>query len=189
MTVMTPMWHEGKEVSAIRNTMQGQQGQYNARAILAMAPAQWGQRCHSYNGKDACTSTMVMAPLWQGWSLKTSSMPSQQGQQQYFDNGKDAWTAKMPAHWWRKHHCNEGKDPRSTTAKMPAHWWQQRPHCYKGNNVSLMTMLAWLRQRCHRDKGNNPHRNHGKDVCTSMATIQLRATITIATTVKKPAHQ
>ncbi len=40
MTVMKPMLHEGKEVSAIRTTMQGQQGQYNARAILAMAPTQ-----------------------------------------------------------------------------------------------------------------------------------------------------
>jgi hypothetical protein len=89
---------------------------------LAMAPAQQGQQCHSYNGKDACTSTMVMTPLWQGWSWKTSLMPSQQEQQQYFNNSKDAWTAKMPAHQWRKHHRNEGNDPSSTTAKMPAHW-------------------------------------------------------------------
>ncbi len=63
MTVMTPMRHEGKEVSAIRTTMQGQQGRYNARTILVMVPAQQGQQCHSYNGKDACASTMVMTPL------------------------------------------------------------------------------------------------------------------------------
>jgi hypothetical protein len=63
MTVMMPMQHEGKEVSAIRTTTQGQQGQYNARAILAMAPVQQGQRCHSYNSKDACALTMVMPPL------------------------------------------------------------------------------------------------------------------------------
>jgi hypothetical protein len=63
MTVMTPMQHEGKEFSAIMTTMQGQQGQYNTRAILVMAPAQRGQRCHSYNGKDACASMMVMTPL------------------------------------------------------------------------------------------------------------------------------
>jgi hypothetical protein len=63
MTVTTPMRHEGKEVSAIRTTAQGQQGRYNARAILAMAPAQRGQRCHSYNSKDTCASMMVMTPL------------------------------------------------------------------------------------------------------------------------------
>jgi hypothetical protein len=63
MTVMTSMQHEGKEVSAIRTTMQGQQGQYKAHAILAMMPAQQGQQCHSYNGKDACASMMVMTPL------------------------------------------------------------------------------------------------------------------------------
>jgi hypothetical protein len=64
MTVMTtPMQHEGKEVSTIRITMQGQQGQYNTRAIFAMMPVQQGQQCHSYNGKDACTSTMVMTLL------------------------------------------------------------------------------------------------------------------------------
>jgi hypothetical protein len=63
MTVMTPMRHEGKEVSAIRTTTQGQQGRYNARAILAFALAQQGQRCHSYNSKNACASTMVMTPL------------------------------------------------------------------------------------------------------------------------------
>jgi hypothetical protein len=63
MMVMTPMQHEGKEVSAIRTTTQGQQGRYNARAILAMAPVQRGQQCHSYNGKDACASIMVMMPL------------------------------------------------------------------------------------------------------------------------------
>jgi hypothetical protein len=63
MTVMMPMHHEGKEASAIRTTMQGQQGQYNVRAILAMAPAQRGQQCHSYNGKDTCASTIVMTPL------------------------------------------------------------------------------------------------------------------------------
>ncbi len=63
MTVMTPMQHEGKEISMIRTTTQGQQGQYNARAILEMAPAQQGQQCHSYNGKDTSASTMVMAPL------------------------------------------------------------------------------------------------------------------------------
>jgi hypothetical protein len=63
MTVMTPMQHEGKQVSVIKTTMQGQQGRYNARAILAMAPAQQGQRCHSYNDKDTCASMMVMTPL------------------------------------------------------------------------------------------------------------------------------
>jgi hypothetical protein len=47
MMVMTPMHHEGKEVSAIKATMQGQQGQYNSSAILAMAPGQQAQRCHS----------------------------------------------------------------------------------------------------------------------------------------------
>jgi hypothetical protein len=31
--------------------------------------------------------------------------------------------------------------------------------------------------------------NDGKDACTSTATMQSRATITIATTVKIPAHQ
>jgi hypothetical protein len=46
-----------------------------------------------------------------------------------------------------------------------------------------------LRQRPHRDKGNNRHRNNGKDACTSTATMRSRATITIATTVKTPAHQ
>ncbi len=86
MTVMMPMWHEGKEVSTIRTTTQGQQGQYNACAVLAMAPAQRGQQCHSYDG---------------------------------------------------------------------THWWQWQSNCYKGNNLSLMTMLAWLRQRRHLDKGNN----------------------------------
>jgi hypothetical protein len=63
MTVVTPMLHEGKEVSTIRITMQGQQGQYNTHAILAMVPVQQGQHCHSYNGKDACASMMVMMPL------------------------------------------------------------------------------------------------------------------------------
>ncbi len=64
MTVVMPMQHyEGKEVTAIRTTMQGQQGRYNTRAILAIVPAQQGQQCHSYNGKDACASTMVMMPL------------------------------------------------------------------------------------------------------------------------------
>jgi hypothetical protein len=43
MMVMMPMQHEGKQVSAKRTTMQGQQGGHNARAILAMAPAQRGQ--------------------------------------------------------------------------------------------------------------------------------------------------
>jgi hypothetical protein len=62
VTVMMPMQHEGKEVSAIRTTTQGQQGQYNARATLAMAPAQQGQQCHRYNGKDACAWTIVMTP-------------------------------------------------------------------------------------------------------------------------------
>jgi hypothetical protein len=63
MAVMTPMQHEGKEVSAIRTTTQGQQGQYNTHTILAIAPAQQGQQCHSYNGKDACALMMVMMPL------------------------------------------------------------------------------------------------------------------------------
>jgi hypothetical protein len=63
MTVMTPMQHEGNRVSAIRTTMQGQQGQYNACAILAMAPAQQEQKCNSYNGKDTCALTMVKMPL------------------------------------------------------------------------------------------------------------------------------
>jgi hypothetical protein len=63
MMVMMPMQHEGKKVSAIRTTTQGQQGQYNAHEMLAMAPVKRGQQCHSYNGKDACASTMVMIPL------------------------------------------------------------------------------------------------------------------------------
>jgi hypothetical protein len=46
-----------------------------------------------------------------------------------------------------------------------------------------------LRQRRHCDKGNNRHRNNGKDACTSTAKMQSKATITIATTVKTPAHQ
>jgi hypothetical protein len=32
-------------------------------------------------------------------------------------------------------------------------------------------------------------RNNGKNACTSMATMQSRPTITIATTLKMPAHQ
>ncbi len=63
MWVKTPMRHEGKQVSKIRTTTQGRQGQYNTYAILAMAPAQQGQQCHSYNGKDACALRMVMTPL------------------------------------------------------------------------------------------------------------------------------
>ncbi len=63
------------------------------------------------------------------------------------------------------------------------------PYCYKGNNISLMTTLAWLRQRCHRNKGNSCHCNNGKDACTSTATTPSRVSITIATTVKMPAHQ
>jgi hypothetical protein len=46
-----------------------------------------------------------------------------------------------------------------------------------------------MQQRRHRNKGSNCHHNDGKDACTSVATMQLRATITIATTVEMPAHQ
>jgi hypothetical protein len=131
MTVMTPMRHEGKDVSAMRTTMQGQRGQYNT-----VQSWQWCQR----NKDNNAIVTVAKMPVHQQWwwhhcdkcedtSLKTSLMPLQQGQQQYFDNGKDAWTAKMPVHQWLQHNCNESNDPSLTTAKMPAHWWQQQPHC------------------------------------------------------------
>jgi hypothetical protein len=45
MTVMTPMQHEGKEVSAIRTTAQGQQGQYNA--LERAAKARWNNQVPS----------------------------------------------------------------------------------------------------------------------------------------------
>jgi hypothetical protein len=151
-----------------------------------------------HEGNDAIV-TMAKMPVHQWWwchcdkgedtSLTTPLMPSHQGQQQYFDNGKDAWTAKMPAHQWRQHRCNEGNNLSLTTAKTPVHWWQQQPHSYKGNNISLMTKLAWLWQSHHCNKGNNCHCNGGKDACTSMATTPSRGTIAIATTVKTPAHQ
>jgi hypothetical protein len=171
--------------------MQGQQGGYNARAILAMAPVQRGQQCHSYNGKDACASTMVMTPLWQGWGHQFEDLIDAIAARAttIFRQWQRCWTAKTPAHQWRQQHRNEGNNPSLTTAKMPAHWWQRRPHCYEGNNISLMTTLAWLQQRRHRDKGNNRHRNDGKDACTSTATTPSRASITIATMVKTPAHQ
>jgi hypothetical protein len=146
--------------------------------MLAMASVQWGQQCHHDNCKDACALIMAMMPLWQGQqhqledgnNVKMATTPSQQGQQGYCDNGKDAWTAKTPAHQWWQHHHNESDDPSSMTAKMPVHQWQQQLHCYKGNDASSMTMLAWLQQRRHCKKGNNCHCNDSKDTCASTTT-------------------
>ncbi len=56
---------------------------------------------------------------------------------------------------------------------MPAHQWWQLPHYYKGNNISSMIMLAWLRQRHHCNEGNNCHCDNGKDACTSIAMMPL----------------
>jgi hypothetical protein len=127
----------------------------------AKMPAHWQwQRCHRDEGNDT--------------SLTMGTTPLQQGKQRYCNNGKDALTAKTPAHQRGQHHCNKGNDASSTTAKMPAHPWRQLPNCYKGNNASLMTVLAQLRQRCHCNKVNNHHRNNGKDACTSMAPTPLQ---------------
>ncbi len=79
----------------------------------------------------------------------------------------------MPAHQWQQHHCNEVNNTSLTTTKTPDQW-RQGPHCYKGNNASLMTILAWLQQRYHCNKGGNFHCNNSKDTCASTATTPLQ---------------
>jgi hypothetical protein len=57
-TVMTPMQCEDKEASVHWRNKSS-----NARAMLAMVPAQQGQQRHCDNNKDICASTMATMPL------------------------------------------------------------------------------------------------------------------------------
>jgi hypothetical protein len=129
-TVTRPLWHEGKEVSAIRMTTPAQQGQQHL-CNDAMASGQWGQQCHCDNGKDACTLTMATTPLWQGQKhqlddsnndITTRATALLQWHQRSLD-------CKTPAHKQWQHHHDEGNNTSLTTAQMPAHWWRQQPHC------------------------------------------------------------
>jgi hypothetical protein len=60
------------------------------------------------------------------------------------------------------------------TEETPAHQWQQQFHCYVGDDASSTTMLAWLQQRCHCNKGNNHHCDDSEDACASTATMPLQ---------------
>jgi hypothetical protein len=131
MTVMTPMQHEGIEVSAIRTTTQGQQGQYNAHAILAMVPAQQGQRCHSYNGKDACASMMVMTPLWQG-------------QEHQLEDLIDAIAARATTIFWQWQRCLDCKDACASMMATPSQWGQQPQLEISKDACALMTATTPL---------------------------------------------
>jgi hypothetical protein len=105
--------------------------------------------------------------------------------QRKHNEGKEACRARalMPAHQGWQRQCDKGKNDTSTMAQTcqldrgnnaNCYRWQQWPHCYKGNNTSLMTMLAWLWQRCNHDEGHNHHSHVNKDTCASMATMPSR---------------
>ncbi len=123
-----------------------------------------------------------------------------------------------PAWRWKWHYCNKGNNIIATTAKTPwlqrclhinngntiatrattpAQGQQRRLRIDDGNNpivtraknVSLMTTLAQLWQRCHHNEGNNRHYNDGKDACASTATTHHNeGNNAIAMTVTMPAH-
>jgi hypothetical protein len=196
MTVVMPMQHyEGKEVTAIRTTMQGQQGRYNTRAILAIVPAQQGQQCHSYNGKDACASTMVMMPLWQGWGHQLEELI-------------DAIAARATTIFWQWQRCLDCKDACASMTATPLQWGQWPQLDNSKDACALMTATAPLLrgqqhqlddyasftvaetplrqgqqsrsqwwQRCLHINGNNAiesvnhHCNNGEDACASTATM------------------
>jgi hypothetical protein len=195
MMVMTPMQHEGKEINAIRTTTKGQQGQYNAHAILAMAPVQQGQWCHSYNGKDACALTMVMTPLWQGWGHQLEDLIH-------------AIAARETRIFWQWHRCLDCKDACASMTATPSQWGQWPQLDNSKDACALMaatTPLLWgqqhqlddyailtvadkpsqqgqelpsqWRQRCLHINGNNAiksvnhHRNNGEDARASTATM------------------
>ncbi len=112
---------------------------------------------------------------------------------------------------------NDGNNSSSTRAKMPAHWWQRwPPHCYEGNNVSLMTMPsqqgqqlpatmgkmpAHQQQQCNEEQQSPSQqwwrglRINGNDAITARATTPalqwaMRAKmIHNLTTAETPAHQ
>ncbi len=87
--------------------------------------------------------------------------------------GKEAcgMRALMPVHQGWQSQCDKGSHTSATAqtrqldgGNYADHYqWQRQPICYKGNNASLMTTLAWLQQRCHHDEGDNRHCNDGKD--------------------------
>jgi hypothetical protein len=189
--VMTPMRHEGKEVSAIRTTMQGQQGRYNARAILVMVPAQQGQQCHSYNGKDACASTMVMTPLWQGWGHQLEDLI-------------DAIAARAATIFQQWQRCLDCKDACTSMTPTSSQWGQQPQLDNSKEACSLMTaMIPLLRGQQHQlddyasltalempsQQGQQSPLQRRQRCLHINSTMPSRASITIATTVKTPAHQ
>jgi hypothetical protein len=160
-TVMTPMQHEGKEVSTIRTTMLAQQGQQRL--------------CNFDNGASTRRATMSL------WQLQRCLC---------IDDGNSAIVTRARTPAWQQQQChhNEGNNVITTMAKMPGLHQRWQHHCNKDNNasliavtmpdeadnVSLMTMLAWLRQRHHCIEGIKFHCNNSNDTCTSMATMSLQ---------------
>ncbi len=113
----------------------------NACAILAMAPAQQGQRYHCDNDKDTCALMMAMAPLWWGQihqvedgngTITTRATTLLQQRQRCLDY-KDSCTSTTATQlqWGQQHQLdnkkrrlciNDGNNPIVTRAMIPA-WW------------------------------------------------------------------
>ncbi len=198
----------GKNVITTRATtlLQRRKDAWTAKdafaSIIAMQ-LQQGKQCQ-HDNEDARTLIVAMTPLLQGrWcqlddyaSLITAEMPLWQGQQ-------------LPLQHQQRSLCINSNNTILIRATMPLGWWQGHllinndgnaattmvtPKLEDGNNAIAMrattlsrikgnkaivtraTMSSWQQQGClHINNSNN--------------TIITRATIAIATTAKRPAHQ
>jgi hypothetical protein len=95
--------------------------------MMAMAPAQWRQQCHSDTGKDACTLTMATTSLW--W-----------GQQHQIDESNIAITTRATTLSWQLQRCLDCKDACALAMATPLR--QGRQHQLDDSKDPCTLMMA-----------------------------------------------